>query len=30
MIFAVGAVRAAKYVVGKPAGKYDMSMMLSE
>lgn len=30
MIFAVGAVRAAKYVAGKPAGKYDMSMMLSK
>ena len=30
MVFAVGAVRAAKYVAGKPAGKYNMSMMLSE
>ena len=29
MVFAVGAVRAAKFVAGKPAGKYTMSMMLS-
>lgn len=30
MVFAVGAVRAAKYVAGKAPGKYTMSMMLGE
>jgi len=28
-IFAVGAIKAAKYVIGKPAGKYDMQDMIN-
>ena len=27
-LFATGAVNAAKFIVGKPAGMYDMSAML--
>ena len=27
-VFATGALRAAAYIVGKPAGSYDMSMMI--
>lgn len=30
MVFAVGAVRAAKFVAGKASGKYTMSMMLAQ
>ena len=30
MVFAVGAVRAAKFVAGKAPGKYTMSMMLAQ
>ncbi len=30
MVFAVGAVRAAKFVAGKTPGKYTMSMMLAQ
>lgn len=29
-VFAVGAIRAAKFVKGKPAGKYDMKDLLNE
>lgn len=29
-VFAVGAVRAAKYLAGKPAGKYDMQNIMNE
>ena len=29
-VFAVGAVRAAMFLAGKPAGKYDMNAMLNE
>lgn len=29
-VFAVGAVKAAKYIVGKSAGKYDMQDVMSE
>ena len=29
-VFAVGAIRAAKFVNGKPAGKYDMKDLLNE
>lgn len=28
-VFAVGAIRSAKWIIGKPAGKYDMSDILS-
>ncbi len=28
-VFATGALRAAAYIAGKPAGSYDMSMMIS-
>ena len=27
-VFAVGAIRAAKWLAGKPAGKYDMNDVL--
>ncbi len=29
-VFAVGAVKAAKFIVGKPAGKYDMQDVMEE
>ena len=29
-VFAVGAIRAAKFICGKPAGKYDMKDLLAE
>lgn len=29
-IFAIGAVSAAQFMVGKPAGLYDMNALLSE
>jgi 4-hydroxy-tetrahydrodipicolinate reductase len=29
-VFAAGAIKAAKWLAGKPAGKYDMKNILSE
>lgn len=29
-VFAVGAIKAAKFMVGKPAGLYDMNMLVAE
>lgn len=29
-VFAVGAVKASKYIVGKPAGKYDMQDLMND
>ncbi|MBR1444027.1 MAG: 4-hydroxy-tetrahydrodipicolinate reductase [Firmicutes bacterium] len=29
-VFAVGAIKAAKFIVGKPAGKYDMQDIMNE
>jgi 4-hydroxy-tetrahydrodipicolinate reductase len=29
-VFAVGAIRASKFICGKPAGKYDMKDLLAE
>lgn len=29
-VFAVGAVKASKYIVGKPAGRYDMQDLMNE
>lgn len=29
-VFAVGAIKAAKFMVGKPAGMYDMNMLVAE
>ena len=29
-VFAVGAIKAAKFMKGKPAGMYDMNMLVNE